>query len=95
MIVNELACKLHLLVLRLYIAGREPVVNNLYPPIEYPVPRGTPSISPYCTWFHGDSDVTEPYNKPLRVSYIEHIFIFQPTSLAVGTLNFKRECLKC
>lgn len=73
MIVNDLACKLHLLVLRLYIAGREPVVNNLYPPIEYPIPRGTPSISPYCTWFYGDSDKIEPYKKLLDVSYRAHI----------------------
>lgn len=52
-------------IYRLYIAGCEPAVNNLYPPIEYPVSRGTPSISSYCTWFHGDKDVVTPHlNRP-------------------------------
>lgn len=49
------------------MAGCEPTVNNLYPPIEYPVSKGTPSISPYCTWFHGDCDVVTPPYKPPQV----------------------------
>lgn len=29
-------------------------VNVLYPPIEYPVSRGTPSLAPLVTWNHTD-----------------------------------------
>jgi len=57
------------LIFRLYIAGCEPIVNNLYPPIEYPVPRGTPSIAPYVTWFHGDCDVVKPHFRQTFVSW--------------------------
>lgn len=49
------------------MAGCEPAVNNLYPPIEYPVSRGTPSISSYCTWFYGDMDAIAPPYKPAQV----------------------------
>ena len=31
---------------RLYNCGLQPQVANLYPPVEYPVSRGTPMISP-------------------------------------------------
>lgn len=56
-------------IFRLYVAGCDPTVNNLYPPIEYPVPRGTPSISPYCNWFHGDCDTIQAYRETYFVSY--------------------------
>lgn len=52
---------------RLFIAGCQPDVNALFPPIEYPVPRGTPSISPLATWDHThDWGCIEPMkDKPL------------------------------
>lgn len=55
---------------RLYIAGCDPAVNNLYPSVKYPVPRGTPSIAPYCTWFYGDSDKIESIKTKYFVSYL-------------------------
>lgn len=30
-------------------------VNALYPPVEYPVSRGTPSLASLVTWDHTDS----------------------------------------
>ncbi|KAK7602865.1 hypothetical protein V9T40_006839, partial [Parthenolecanium corni] len=59
---------------KLYVEGCEPAVNNLYPSIKFPVSRGTPSISPYCTWFHGDiNEIHPPYWKPkvIKVCVIE------------------------
>ncbi|XP_071578880.1 fatty acid synthase-like isoform X1 [Temnothorax nylanderi] len=37
---------------RLYNCGLQPKVANLYPPVEFPVSRGTPMISPSIRWDH-------------------------------------------
>ncbi|XP_018393255.1 PREDICTED: fatty acid synthase-like [Cyphomyrmex costatus] len=37
---------------RLYNSGLQPQVVNLYPPVEYPVSRGTSMISPSIRWDH-------------------------------------------
>ncbi|KYM97760.1 Fatty acid synthase [Cyphomyrmex costatus] len=37
---------------RLYNCGLQPQVANLYPPVEYPVSRGTAMISPFIRWNH-------------------------------------------
>ncbi|KAG5318197.1 FAS synthase, partial [Pseudoatta argentina] len=39
---------------RLYNSGLQPQVANLYPPVEYPVSRGTPMISPSIRWDHSE-----------------------------------------
>ena len=39
---------------RLFIAGCQPDVNAIYPKVEYPVPRGTPTIANFATWEHMD-----------------------------------------
>jgi len=39
---------------RLYIAGAEPQLQNLYGKVEYPVVRGTPMISPMLRWDHSN-----------------------------------------
>lgn len=39
--------------------------NNLFPPVEYPVPVGTPLISPYIKWDHSqDWDVPKAEDFP-------------------------------
>jgi len=38
----------------LYNAGLQPKIENLYPPINYPVSRGTPSLQPLVEWDHSD-----------------------------------------
>ncbi|CAG2053367.1 unnamed protein product [Timema podura] len=40
---------------KLYMAGCFPKVSNLYPPVQYPVSRGTASLSSLVTWNHGDT----------------------------------------
>lgn len=37
---------------KLFNAGLQPKVENLYPPISYPVSRGTPSLQPLVEWDH-------------------------------------------
>lgn len=78
------------------MAGCEPAVNNLYPSVKFPVSRGTPSISPYCTWFHGDVDeIRPPYISPTVFtilltekekvtisSILTNVYLFQPLPLS-------------
>ncbi|XP_036143145.1 fatty acid synthase [Monomorium pharaonis] len=40
---------------RLYNYGLQPQIANLYPPVEFPVSRGTPMISPSIRWNHSDN----------------------------------------
>ncbi|GIX98138.1 fatty acid synthase [Caerostris extrusa] len=47
---------------RLYIDGLDPKVERLYPPMEFPVPRGTPSISDLIMWDHSRSFHVPKYN---------------------------------
>lgn len=39
---------------KLFNAGLHPKIENLYPPISYPVSRGTPSLQPLVEWDHSD-----------------------------------------
>ncbi|GBN00569.1 Fatty acid synthase [Araneus ventricosus] len=40
---------------RLYTAGLNPDVEKLFPPVQFPVPKSTPMISPLIKWDHSDS----------------------------------------
>ena len=37
---------------KLYLAGGQPRVSKLYPPVNYPVGRGTPMINSLVKWDH-------------------------------------------
>lgn len=59
-------------------------LNNLYPPIEFPVSRGTPMISPVIKWEHSEdrfiasfnaSDSFEKTNVLLNISDKDFVFI--------------------
>lgn len=39
---------------KIFNAGLHPKIENLYPPISYPVSRGTPSLQPLVEWNHSD-----------------------------------------
>lgn len=39
---------------RIYEAGANFRVQNLYPPVEFPVSRGTPMIAPLVRWEHSN-----------------------------------------
>ncbi|XP_018312237.1 fatty acid synthase [Mycetomoellerius zeteki] len=40
---------------KLYNCGLQPQVANLYPPVKFPVSRGTPMISPSIRWDHSEN----------------------------------------
>ncbi|CAH0395932.1 unnamed protein product [Bemisia tabaci] len=40
---------------QLYLLGCEPNVSALYPPVQFPVPRDTPSLQPLVTWDHSET----------------------------------------
>ncbi|XP_072763054.1 fatty acid synthase-like [Anoplolepis gracilipes] len=40
---------------KLYNCGLQPQIANLYPPVEFPVSRGTPMISPSIRWDHSEN----------------------------------------
>ncbi|KAJ1521174.1 hypothetical protein ONE63_002868 [Megalurothrips usitatus] len=46
---------------KLYLAGLNPNVYNLYDPIEYPVSRGTGMLSPLVDWDHSETWYTGRY----------------------------------
>ncbi|XP_042306938.1 fatty acid synthase isoform X1 [Sceloporus undulatus] len=40
---------------KIHMTGINVLANNLYPPVEYPAPVGTPLISPYILWDHSQT----------------------------------------
>ncbi|KAM6473364.1 fatty acid synthase isoform 2-T2 [Liasis olivaceus] len=40
---------------KIHLTGINVLANNLFPLVEYPVPRGTPLISPYVVWDHSQN----------------------------------------
>ena len=42
------------LCISLFELGLQPQLANLYPPVQYPVSRGTPMISPLVRWEHSE-----------------------------------------
>lgn len=52
---------------KLYMTGACLTVSALYPPVEYPVPRGTLSISPIIQWDHSKSCVVTKFPQYFQV----------------------------
>jgi hypothetical protein len=42
------------LCISLFEMGLQPQLANLYPPVQYPVSRGTPMIAPLVRWEHSE-----------------------------------------
>ncbi|KAG8129130.1 hypothetical protein E2320_015873, partial [Naja naja] len=50
---------------KIYLTGINVLANNLFPRVQYPVPTGTPLISPYIAWDHSQIwDVPKPEDFP-------------------------------
>ncbi len=47
---------------QLYVNGYEPLIEKLYPSVQWPVPRGTPFISPLIRWDHSQSWFVSDYD---------------------------------
>ncbi|GFY74597.1 fatty acid synthase [Trichonephila inaurata madagascariensis] len=55
---------------RLYILGLNPDVEKLYPKVQFPVPKGTPMISPLIKWDHSKSWPVPRWDERLEPSEI-------------------------
>ncbi|KAL6257976.1 hypothetical protein P5V15_011572 [Pogonomyrmex californicus] len=53
---------------KLYNMGLQPDIASLYPPIEYPVSRGTPMISPSVRWEHSDDWYVMSYKTQKKIT---------------------------
>ncbi|XP_070596224.1 fatty acid synthase [Erythrolamprus reginae] len=50
---------------KIHLTGINVLANNLFPRVQYPVPTGTPLISPYIVWDHSQIwDVPKPEDFP-------------------------------
>ncbi|KAM3843635.1 fatty acid synthase [Vipera latastei] len=50
---------------KIHLTGINVQANNLFPHVQYPVPTGTPLISPYIVWDHSQNwDVPKPEDFP-------------------------------
>uniref|UniRef100_T1E5R8 Fatty acid synthase n=1 Tax=Crotalus horridus TaxID=35024 RepID=T1E5R8_CROHD len=50
---------------KIHLTGINVLANNLFPRVQYPVPMGTPLISPYIAWDHSQNwDVPKPEDFP-------------------------------
>ncbi|XP_075072878.1 fatty acid synthase [Mixophyes fleayi] len=50
---------------KVYLNGMNVQCNNIYPPVEYPIPAGSPLISPLIQWDHSQTwDVPKPEDFP-------------------------------
>ena len=61
---------------KLHAAGLKPAIEKLYPKVEFPVPRGTPSISSLIKWDHSTT-----WGVPLYPDF------FNPSASADFTVN--------
>lgn len=52
---------------RLYTAGLDANIGKLYPPVQFPVPRNTPMISPLIKWDHSETFKVHRWNKELML----------------------------
>ncbi|KAK7792286.1 hypothetical protein R5R35_011033 [Gryllus longicercus] len=63
---------------RLYNAGLQPRPAALYPPPQWPVPRGTPMISPLVRWSHEDDWYVASFRTEKKADSAEITIILKP-----------------
>ncbi|XP_071649697.1 fatty acid synthase-like isoform X2 [Temnothorax longispinosus] len=70
---------------KLYNAGLQPQIANLYPTVEFPVSRGTPMISPLIRWDHSENfllvqfrtnKMTDKKENVVSISTIDEEFVY-------------------
>lgn len=57
---------------RLYNNGVQPKVENIFPPIQFPVSRGTPMIQPLIRWDHSVSYDVPYFTDPVSENSINY-----------------------
>lgn len=56
---------------RLYNAGLQPKIKNLYPAVSYPVTRGTPMIQSLVEWDHSIQWTVADFSKKVDLKYFQ------------------------
>ncbi|GFS62657.1 fatty acid synthase [Trichonephila inaurata madagascariensis] len=59
---------------KLYNEGVDPKIERLYPPVQFPVPRGIPSISDLIKWNHSQSFHVPKYTTKMNEFSMEFTF---------------------
>lgn len=75
--------------LNLFVTSIDINPNALFPPVEFPVPRGTPLISPHIKWDHSqtwDVPVAEDFPNGSSSSSATVYNIGEPGSVVSGFL---------
>ncbi|EFN75819.1 Fatty acid synthase [Harpegnathos saltator] len=62
----------------LYNVGLQPQIANLYPPVQFPVSRGTPMISPLIKWDHSEDYYVFRYKEKNKIFSTERIITITP-----------------
>ena len=57
------------LCISLFELGLQPQLANLYPPVPYPVSRGTPMISPLVRWEHSEDRYVYKYSTEVMLQF--------------------------
>ncbi|XP_011503082.1 PREDICTED: fatty acid synthase-like [Ceratosolen solmsi marchali] len=58
---------------KMFVAGLHPKLANLYPPVEFPVSRATPMISPLIKWEHSDNWFVTSYESQRKAASSQRI----------------------
>ncbi|XP_076294049.1 fatty acid synthase-like isoform X1 [Lasioglossum baleicum] len=58
---------------KLYNAGIQLQLANIYPPVEFPVSRSTPMISPHIRWDHSNDWFVPVYTKRQKITSSERV----------------------
>jgi len=61
---------------KLYIAGAQPDISKLYPPVNFPVGRGTPMISPLIKWNHSEKWKVPSFEKNIQLNKFCNVIKF-------------------
>jgi len=57
------------LCISLFELGLQPQLANLYPPVQYPVSRGTPMIAPLVRWEHSEDRYVMKYQAEVMLQF--------------------------
>ena len=75
------------LCISLFELGLQPQLANLYPPVQYPVSRGTPIISPLVRWEHSEDQYVMKYLAEVTLQFSFENYLTYLNKLNVSSLQ--------
>ena len=75
------------LCISLFELGLQPQLANLYPPVQYPVSRGTPMISPLVRWEHSEDLYVMKYLAEVTLQFSFENYLPYLNKLNVSSLQ--------